>query len=88
MDKLQNFFYTNPHYFGLFFAGAGLFLLVGVILDWDWVMQRGEGAFDLLKLSHHFGRTTARVVMGILAGLCIACGVFYFVYYASLSPES
>lgn len=81
MEKLQDFFYKNPHYFGLFFIAAGLVLLLGALLDWDWVIQTGEGPFDLLKLSQRFGRGTARVVMGIIAVLAITCGVFYFLFY-------
>ena len=81
MDQLQEFFYQNPEYFGLFFSAMGIFLLIGVICDWDWIIENGEGIMDPVKMAKRWGRKGARIWMGILSTLCILLGLLYFVAY-------
>lgn len=81
MEKLEDFFQNNPHYFGLILLLAGLVLLIGVIKDWSWIFQGDGRVFNIEWFSTTFGRKGARVVMGILAVVLVLLGGIWFFLY-------
>ncbi|SFM22755.1 Imm17 family immunity protein [Marinobacter zhejiangensis] len=66
---------------GSVIAGLGVLLLVAVIVDSDWVLEGGNGFFNIATISRMFGRTVARVLMGLLAMAIIFAGCLIAVAY-------
>lgn len=71
---------NTPALAGLVIAGIGLFMLIAVILDADWMLEGGNGFFNIATISRMFGRKIARIIIAIpcilliIAGLGIAWG--------------
>ncbi len=62
---------------GLFIAGIGLVMLIGVLMDADWMLEGGNGRHNIASISRRYGRKTARVLMGLLAGAFLAGGLIF-----------
>lgn len=82
METVSNFFNdlfenirNNPALAGYAISGIGVFLLIAVILDANWMLEGGNGFFNIATISKMFGRNTARVLMGILCIIIIAAGL-------------
>jgi len=78
MENIAKYFSENQHVFGIFLSAVGGFLLLAVIMDWDWILEGGNGPFNIASISKYFGRNAARVLMGILSCVIIASGLAYF----------
>ncbi|WP_417786540.1 Imm17 family immunity protein [Tenacibaculum sp.] len=88
MKDTDNFFESlfenirnNGTLAGTIIAGLGLVLLIAVIVDSDWVLEGGNGFFNIASISHMFGRTTARVLMGLLAVVIMGSGCLIAIAY-------
>ena len=80
IDSLKQFIEVNPHY-GYLIAAAGFSLfLIGLILDWNWVVEPGGGYFNIAYWIKTFGRKTVRIFLGIIMVLGILCclGLFFY----------
>jgi len=82
MESSSNFFESifnqirnNAKLAGSLIAVLGLLLLIAVFMDSDWVLEGGNGFFNIATISHMFGRKTARILMGILAIIIIGAGL-------------
>ena len=85
MEQISDFFSTNPEYGYLFGAGAFLFIIIGLILDWDWVVEPGGGYFNIAYFINMFGRKTIRIVYGLIMLLgVLSCLYGYFTYNPDL----
>lgn len=81
MNEKQDFFekiQSNPSLAGLFIAGVGVALLIAVIMDADWILEGGNGFFNIASISKYFGRNTARILMGILFIILIGSGLIFW----------
>lgn len=81
MNEVNEFFESlfesirnNGSLAGFVMAGLGGILLVAVVADSDWVLEGGNGRFNIATIGKIFGRTTARVLMGLLSVVIIAAG--------------
>lgn len=82
MKETNNFFESlfenirnNGTVAGLVIAGLGLVLLIAVLMNASWMLEGGNGFFNIATISKMFGRTTARVLMGILSVIIIVAGL-------------
>lgn len=82
MEKIGDFFNnlfekikSSPVLAGLFIAGLGLFMLIAVIRDADWMLEGGNGFFNIATITKMFGRGLARILMGIASILIIIAGL-------------
>lgn len=50
-------------------------MLIAVLLDADWMLEGGNGFFNIASISKHFGRTFARILMGVLSIVIIFIGL-------------
>lgn len=80
-----NFFIENhPEYGYLIAASLFLLVLIGIILDWDWVVEPGGGYINIAYYIEMFGRKTVRLVYGII----ILIGTLACLYgFYSYNPE-
>ncbi len=74
---------ANPKYSGLAIAGFGLIMLIALIKDADWMLERDSGGFwtldDKIEV---FGRKTMRILMAIPCIVLIVFGLFmFFIWY-------
>lgn len=60
---------------GLAFIVFGLIMLVGAWLNWGWIFQGDGKAINMAWISDTFGRTVARVIVGVMGVLIIICGI-------------
>ncbi len=77
LERLFDRVGNTPMLIGLFIAGVGLVLLIGVIMDADWVLEGGNGRRNIASISRRYGRKTARVLMGLLACAFLAGGLVF-----------
>ncbi|WP_158851325.1 immunity 17 family protein [Algibacter sp. L1A34] len=84
VEEFTNFMALNPEYGYLFGAAAFLFIILGVILDWDWVLEPGGGYFNMAYFIEVFGRKRVRIVFGLLLFLVVLLFVYGFFSY---NPE-
>lgn len=82
MEKISEFFNNlfenvqgKPAIAGLVISSIGLFLLLAVIFDADWMLEGGNGFFNIASISKMFGRNVARVLMGIVCIILIVAGI-------------
>lgn len=82
MKETNNFFESlfenirnNGTVAGLVIAGLGLVLLIAVLMNASWMLEGGNGFFNIATISKMFGRTTARVLMGVLSVIIIVAGL-------------
>lgn len=82
MEKISNFFnqlfsdiQNKPATGGYLISGIGVILLIAVIMDADWMLEGGNGFFNIATISKMFGRGAARVLMGILSIVIIIAGL-------------
>lgn len=71
----------HPHYGYLIAAGGCTLFLIGLILDWDWVVEPGGGYFNIAYWIRVFGRKTVRIFLGICMTIGIICCIALFLYY-------
>lgn len=79
METVTNFLSTNPHYAYLIGSGVMLVLIIGLILDWDWILEPGGGYFNSAYFIKAFGRKTVRIAYGII--FFIGFLAFLYGYY-------
>ena len=80
MEDITEFMSENPHYGYLIGAiGFGIYLL-GLILDWNWTLEPGGGYFNVAYFSEKLGRTTVRIILGIIMsiGIMAILGLFFY----------
>lgn len=82
MEKIKSYFTSHPEFFGFVFIGIGILLIVGVICNWDWILEGDGRVFNIAWFSNVFGRTAARIIYGILGLLFILIGLIWFVLYS------
>lgn len=86
MEQITDFVSANPQYGYLIVAGLFLIVLIGLLLDWDWVVEPGGGYFNIAYFIEMFGRKTVRLVMGSVMLICIILLLHsYFTYVPSNS---
>ena len=83
INSFQEFMEVNPHYGYLIAVAAFTLFLVGVILNWDWVVEPGGGYFNIEYWIRTFGRKTVRIFLELVMLLGIACCLGLFLYYNS-----
>ncbi len=80
MGGLFEYIRERPVLAGFVIAGIGLFMLIALIMDADWMLEGSGSGFNIASVSKIFGRKTARIIMAIpcilliLAGLGMAWG--------------
>lgn len=62
----------------LIVAAVGLLILLGAILNWDWVLEGDGRIMNIAWISNMFGRTVARILIGIPGSIIVALGVLMF----------
>lgn len=62
----------------LFVAACGLLFLLGALLNWDWVLEGDGRIMNIAWISNMFGRTVARILVGISGGIVLAVGILMF----------
>ena len=77
-DSSELFTKLCKEYGYLFVAACGLLILLGAILDWDWVLQGDGRIMNIAWISNMFGRTIARILMGIVGSIILALGTLMF----------
>ena len=86
MEKLENLFTENPHYFGLLIVVFGVVMLISAIRGAKWLFEK-----DVNKLTYNmkkvdgrinmFGKKAARIIVGIgSVGIIIAGLVWFWIY--------
>lgn len=82
MEKISEFFdnlfadiQNNPSLAGYLMACTGVILLIAVLMDADWMLEGGNGFFNIASISKMFGRGVARILMGIVCVLIIIAGL-------------
>ena len=86
MEQVKQFFAEiltkNPHYFGLFVAFVGVFMLLAAIYDWNWIFGNvNKVDYNLQKIDgwvNFFGRKAARIISGVFSVLVILTGLLCF----------
>ena len=77
LDSIQYFISNITNYIPweiLLASGFGLVLL-GFILDWDWVVEAGGGYFNISHYIEIWGRKTVRIVKGLLMVIAIVASL-------------
>ncbi|MFL0095259.1 Imm17 family immunity protein [Tenacibaculum maritimum] len=74
-DNLFNNIRSNPSLAGFVISGIGGIMLIAVIMDADWMLEGGNGFFNIASISNYFGRNIARVLMAFLSIIIIAAGL-------------
>lgn len=88
MDKLRELVATNPEYGYLMVCGGLVIVLIGVIMDADWVLEPGGGYFNIAYWTEKIGRKNMRLIMGsALIFAIICCLGLYFYYTSKASPQ-
>lgn len=77
-DSSELFTKLCKEYGYLFVAACGLLILLGAILDWDWVLQGDGRIMNIAWISNMFGRTIARILIGIVGSIILALGTLMF----------
>lgn len=76
---MENFLSKFPkEYMGFIFVAFGAIILIGAWLNWDWVLEGNGKIMNIAWISDTFGRTTARVIMGIGGVLITIIGIVIF----------
>lgn len=81
METITDFMSTNPQYGYLFGAVVLIFLIIGLILDWDWILEPGGGYFNIAYWIKTFGRKTIRIVFGTLLFIGLLACLYGFYNY-------
>lgn len=88
MEKMNNFFEqlfedirSKPALAGYIIAAIGLGLLIAVIMDADWMLEGGNGFFNIASISKMFGRNIARILMGIVSIIIMLSGLGIALFY-------
>lgn len=75
----QNFLSKFPkEYMGFIFVAFGAIILIGAWLDWDWILEGDGKIMNIAWVSNTFGRTVARIIMGISGVLTMIIGIVIF----------
>jgi hypothetical protein len=77
---------TNPKYFGIVISILGIFILLGAICNSNFIFGDGSEpkTFNLQKRHggvSMFGRTVARIIVGIFGIFMLIFGMFWFFAY-------
>jgi hypothetical protein len=81
LKPFNDFISHNPEYGYLLCAGVFGLLLLGCILDWDWVVMPDSGSRRWFRrfLLENYGRKAARIWFGIILGLgTIVCLIAFY----------
>ncbi len=79
MEAFEAFLINQPHYGYLFGAVLFGFYLFGLIMDWNWTVEPGGGAFNIQDWINLVGRKTVRIVMGTISFIGLsACLALFF----------
>jgi len=85
VEKAKSFLTANPHFLGIFFAFAGVVVLISAIIDANWLFgDVNTTTYNLEKIDgwvNFFGRKPARIIAGVFAVLTILGGLFWFWAY-------
>jgi len=88
MNKISSWIKENSGLVGKFFSIAilavGLLLIIGAILNWDWMYKPDEhyhNRWNTGQISRYLGRGTARV-FGFAVGLLLVIAGGYWSYMA------
>lgn len=80
MNTLQDIWDKFPKkYIILVVPAAGLLVLLGAILNWDWVLEGDGRIMNIAWISNMFGRKAARVIIGINGAIIFIVGMIYFI---------
>lgn len=88
MEEASEFFNNlreHPALAGLVIAGFGLIMLIAAIMDADWLIEGGNGTFNIAWVSNRFGRKTAQTLMGILSVIIMLSGLLMYWGYSQMS---
>jgi len=79
IDSFKQFMEVNPHYGYLIGVAGFTLILIGLILDWNWVLEPGGGFFNTQDWINTVGRKTVRIFLGAIMVLgIIACSWLFF----------
>lgn len=77
-DSSELFTKLCKEYGYLFVAACGLLILLGAILNWDWVLEGDGRIMNIAWVSHTFGRNVARILIGTTGGIMLVVGILMF----------
>ena len=80
-EGFLDFMAANPEYGYLLGTGAFSLIIIGLILDWDWVVEPGGGYFNIAYAIATFGRKTVRIVYGIIMAIGLILSLYGFYSY-------
>ncbi|QIU96679.1 Imm17 family immunity protein [Bacteroides faecium] len=80
MEAINSQFFSKlcKEYGYLFIAASGLLILLGAILNWDWVLEGDGRMMNIAWVSNKFGRTVARILVGISGSVLLVIGILMF----------
>lgn len=82
-EILQTVGESAKYYWQYVIMAAGLFVVVGAILNWEWLC--GSGTVRAFGLGHLlvslFGRTGYRIFIGLSGCMLIVAGVLMLIYW-------
>ena len=71
----------NPHYGYLIVVAAFMLILIGLILDWNWVLEPGGGFFNTQDWINAVGRKTVRIFLSVFMVLGIITCLWLFYHF-------
>ena len=88
MEVFTDFMSANPEYGYLIGVAGFLLIILGLILDWDWVVEPGGGYINIASFIEMFGRKTVRILYGLIMFIgVLICLYGFFTYNPSLYPK-
>ena len=81
VNTIPNYFKEHPSYSGLSLAVVGLFIIIGCIRDWNWLMASDGSVFNMSWIINTFGRKAARIYIGLLGAVLVGCGILMYICY-------
>jgi hypothetical protein len=79
-EKIGALLSKDPHNFGWFVLGVGVFILVASIFNWNWIFEgRSVNLQKIEGIANIFGRNAARVYFGLVGIACIVAGIIVLI---------
>jgi hypothetical protein len=84
-EDIRDFFQKSPGLFGYVFIGLGIFLIIGAMRNWGWLLESGnERAFNMAWFVNTFGRKAARILYAVIGLVFIQLGAVWIFSYSRL----
>jgi hypothetical protein len=82
MDRAHDYFQQHQYMFGWVLVAVGVFFFIGILLDWDWLLEGDGRAFNIAWFSETFGRRAARILFGLFSMGLVALGFAWAFMYS------